>query len=481
MGNQASNLTPLEKCITAVADGRDGFAGFPGRTILYQDQWVHRYNLDYEVEPVAVIRPQSAKDISGIIMCATQHNVKVQAKSGGHSYGNYGLGGEDGAIAIDLVNFQDFSMDGKTWRATIGAGTRLGDVTKKLHDHGNRAIAHGVCPDVGIGGHCTIGGLGPMSRMWGSCLDHVVEVEVVTSVGSIERASETLNPDLFWALKGAASSFGIITQFVVQTRPAPGNAIQYSYSFNFGSQAQMAPLFSAWQDLVTRPSLDRRFASEFIMTPLGAVITGTFYGSEEEFNSTGIPTSIPGGDELGFRIHDWLASLVHSAETEALYLSKIPAPFVSKSLAFRREDLLGALEVKGLFDWVDRQDKGTLLWFAIFSVQGGALADVGVNETAFAHRDKVLIFESYGVGLPVMRATREFIHNLHKNMKDAAPSGAVLGTYPGYVDPTLEEGQREYWGANLPRLERLKREWDPFDVFHNPQSVRVGPVEDGGV
>lgn len=55
-----------------------------------------------------------------------------------------------------MVNFKDFSMDKKTWQATIGAGTRLGEVTTKLHDAGGRAIAHGVCPGVGIGGHATI-------------------------------------------------------------------------------------------------------------------------------------------------------------------------------------------------------------------------------------------------------------------------------------------------------------------------------------
>lgn len=68
-------------------------------------------------------------------------------------------GGQDGVITIDLKNFQQFSMDNKTWQATIGAGSRLGDVTDRLHDAGGRAMAHGVCPDVGIGGHATIVGL----------------------------------------------------------------------------------------------------------------------------------------------------------------------------------------------------------------------------------------------------------------------------------------------------------------------------------
>jgi hypothetical protein len=67
-----------------------------------------------------------------------------------------GLGGTDGAISIDMVNFQEFSMDNSTWQATIGAGTLLGDVTPRLHNAGGRAIAHGTCPGVGMGGHATI-------------------------------------------------------------------------------------------------------------------------------------------------------------------------------------------------------------------------------------------------------------------------------------------------------------------------------------
>ena len=71
-----------------------------------------------------------------------------------------GLGGQNGAVVVDLVNFQQFAVDKSTWEATIGSGTLLGDVTKRLHDNGSRAMAHGTCPQVGIGGHATIGGLG---------------------------------------------------------------------------------------------------------------------------------------------------------------------------------------------------------------------------------------------------------------------------------------------------------------------------------
>jgi FAD/FMN-containing dehydrogenase len=48
---------------------------------------LEKYNLDIGVTPVAVVRPQTAADVSGIVKCATANNVKIQAKSGGHSYG----------------------------------------------------------------------------------------------------------------------------------------------------------------------------------------------------------------------------------------------------------------------------------------------------------------------------------------------------------------------------------------------------------
>ena len=66
------------------------------------------------------------------------------------------MGGKDGALVIDLRNLQKFEMDTNTWHATIGGGSKLSDVTDRLHDHGKRAMAYGTCPGVGIGGHATI-------------------------------------------------------------------------------------------------------------------------------------------------------------------------------------------------------------------------------------------------------------------------------------------------------------------------------------
>ncbi|KAF3342171.1 hypothetical protein VD0002_g8144 [Verticillium dahliae] len=458
-------------CLNDVCDGRWGCVGYPS-DILYQINWVDRYNLDINIEPAAVTRPESTEDVAAFIKCASENNVKVQARSGGHSYANHGLGGEDGALVIDLESFQHFSMDSDNWQATIGAGHTLHDVTKKLHDNGGRAISHGTCPGVGLGGHATIGGLGPSSRMWGSCLDHVVEVEVVTADGKIQRANEDENSDLFFALKGAGASFGIITEFVMRTNEEPGDVVEYTFSLTFSRHRDLSPVFEAWQNLISDPDLDRRFGSEFVMHELGAIITGTFFGTEEEFEATGIPDRIPTGKK-SVVVNDWLGSVAQQAQDAALWLSDLSTAFTAKSLAFTKDQLLSPESITYLMDYIDDANRGTLIWFLIFDVTGGRINDVPMNATAYRHRDKVMFCQGYGIGIPTLNGrTREFIEGINSLIRSSVPTN--LSTYAGYVDASLDSPQDSYWGPNLNTLGQVKKNWDPHDLFSNPQSVRPG-------
>ncbi|KLU83739.1 hypothetical protein MAPG_02790 [Magnaporthiopsis poae ATCC 64411] len=486
MGNSPSSL---QTCLNQVCAGQNGCVGYPvfNGDPLYQVAWVKPYNLDSAaaVNPVAVVRPRTAEQVAGVIKCAAANGKKVQAKSGGHSYGNYGLGGPGttDVVAIDMTNFKKFEIDRTSWKATIGAGNNLGRVSKLLQDNGGRAVAHGVCPDVGLGGHATIGGLGPMSRMWGSCLDHVLEVEVVTADGKVQRASETQNSDLFFALKGAGASFGVITEFVMKTQQSFGQTVQYTYSFTFASMRDQWRTFKAWQDLVSDPKLDRRFGSQIDITPLGCIIQGTFFGSKAEFDATGIASRLPSTRNRTLLTRDWLGTLAHNAETEALYLSNIPAPFYSKSLGFRQQDLLSEDAIKAMFNYLADTDPGTILWTIIFDLAGGATNDVAMNATAYAHRDKAMFYQSYAIGLPqVSDTTRRFVTGFHEQVVKSIPSQAGEATlYGGYVDPGLgADAQSSYWGSNYPALQQIKAKWDPNNIFHNHQSVRPASKSPSG-
>ena len=116
-----------------------------------------------------------------------------------------------------MSNFLQLSVDPTTFNAKVGPGNRLGDVALGLNSAG-RALPHGTCPYVGIGGHSGrqliqylmvysfiyfflhegYGGFGFTSRKWGLTLDTIQSLEVVLANGTIATLSLTSYPDLFF-------------------------------------------------------------------------------------------------------------------------------------------------------------------------------------------------------------------------------------------------------------------------------------------
>ncbi|KAI1339409.1 FAD binding domain-containing protein [Xylariaceae sp. FL0016] len=467
----------LVECLSSALSGNPDLVAYPNAP-FYQSHDVGRWNLDIKVEPAAVTFPTSSEQVAAVVKCAVHLDLKVQAKCGGHSYGNFGVGGVDDSVVVDLKHFQQFSMDRSTWHATIGGGTLLKDVTQRLHDAGGRAMAHGTCPAVGIGGHATIGGLGPTSRQWGSALDHVEEVEVVLANSSIVRASEIQNEDIFWAVKGAGSSFGIVTEFVVRTEPEPGEVVQFAYSWTTGSYSSMAKTFEDWQTFVSDPQLSRKLATEVVITEAGMIISGAYFGARAEFEAMGFATRFFHSSSSHTHVLDgWLGAVGHWAEDQALLLgSGEPVPLFAKSLVFNSTTLIPSKVIRDLFTYLDKTLKRTPLWFVIFDLEGGAVNDVHPGATAYSHRDALFYMQSYAVGMGwVTDTTRDFIRGLHSVITTGMPE-VEFGAYAGYVDVELgDEGPRAYWNGNLPRLEKIKRAIDPNEVFWNPQSVRPAP------
>lgn len=114
------------------------------------------YNIRLHYKPLVIILAGNNTHVSDSVLCAAKYNLKIQAKSGGHSYASYSTGGRDGAIIIDLQKFQTVTYDITSKIATFGPGVRLGNLELALRPYG-RALPHGTCTGVGAGGHFTIG------------------------------------------------------------------------------------------------------------------------------------------------------------------------------------------------------------------------------------------------------------------------------------------------------------------------------------
>lgn len=60
-------------------------------------------------------------------------------------------------VSLFRLRYPDTSLREHTgsWIANVGAGVRIGNMALALYKQGKRALPHGTCPGVGIGGHAT--------------------------------------------------------------------------------------------------------------------------------------------------------------------------------------------------------------------------------------------------------------------------------------------------------------------------------------
>lgn len=115
-------------------------------------------------------------------------------------------------MVIDLSKMRSVSVDEDNMIITFGGGCLWKDLEQQLDPLGLATVA-GLVSHTGVGGFIVGGGHGYLSAKYGLTIDNLVSAEVVTADGSIYEASEEENADLFWAIRGAGAQVGIVTRF----------------------------------------------------------------------------------------------------------------------------------------------------------------------------------------------------------------------------------------------------------------------------
>lgn len=166
----------------------------------------------------AVAQPKTAEETSAIVKFATANNIAFNVKGGGHSTSQTSSAPSPDGMVLDLSLMRSVSVDTEAQTVTFGGGCLWGDVDDALWPHG-LATPGGTVSHTGVGGLILHGGYGQLSGIHGLTIDVLQACQVVLADGSIVTASASENADLFWALRGAGSSFGVVTEFTSKAFP----------------------------------------------------------------------------------------------------------------------------------------------------------------------------------------------------------------------------------------------------------------------
>ena len=463
-------------------------------------QYATPYNTRLPYKPAIIVLPTTVEHVSSAVVCAGQANLKVQAKSGGHSYASYSLGGQDGSFVVDMQSFQNITLDQATQIVTVGTGVRLGNLAVGIYNQGKRALPHGTCPGVGLGGHATHGGFGYSSRNWGLALDTIVSMDAVLANGTQVSVNKDSNPDLWYALRGAAADFAIVHTFHLQTQPAPTEVVNWQYNFNnmFTNAATSAAFMSHIQDFALNSQLvDRRLGLGMYMDGTTFYISGTYFGTMDDFESRLVPTLLKGLPSPSWNntsTKNWIDSLSEFANYAPLQQPLTGYnqhdDFYAKSVVTPASSPLTVQSMTSYFQYMISHGLPATIgqgnsWFSIMNLYGGPDSQINAvdpSSSAYSDRSALWVIQHYArtsnTNSPFPGTELAFLDGLNGALESTQSSqnggNATFSAYQNYVDSTLTAAQAHelYYGdATYQKLLGIKQAYDPGHVLMNPQSV----------
>jgi FAD/FMN-containing dehydrogenase len=401
---------------------------------------------------------------------AREHDLEITVRSGGHSAA--GFGGANDGLLVDMSAMLGVAVDPQARSAWANGGALLGELDVAAQVHG-LVCPTGVVGHTGVAGLTLGGGVGRLQRNFGLTIDNVTAVEVVTADGRVVRATETVEPDLFWGLRGAGWNFGIATAFEFRLHPFGPNLHRGVVTFpathvrelwsRFREYALGAPDTVSCIFGLDRAAPDAGYADEMVGRPI-VYFAWNHSGARDdvERDTAGLRS---GMEPLTTTIGSVPYLDVQTAHDLAFAWGG--RSFIKSHNADDvRADALDALV----------EHIGGAPGEVAFSVTalGGAIARIPEDATAYAGRAAAfdLSADSAWTDPSLDDANLEWCQRAMQIVE----ADRTLGAYAnGNSEAGPEASRRIYGDAKLARLAALKRTWDPDNVFHVNPNVTPAP------
>jgi FAD/FMN-containing dehydrogenase len=206
---------PKDATLIAALESRIGGAVHTPGTEGYDRCREGMQRLD-EHRPQAVVEAADAEDVRVAVEAAARHRVPVAAQATGHGRGS----GLESGILLSTGRLTGVRVDPERRTAWVPAGTRWQEVLDAADPHGLAPLS-GSSPQVGAVSYTLGGGVGLLARRHGFAADHVRRVDLATADGRARQVTAESDPELFWAVRGAGTSLGVVTGMEIDLFPVP--------------------------------------------------------------------------------------------------------------------------------------------------------------------------------------------------------------------------------------------------------------------
>ena len=424
--------------------------------------------------PALIARCSGLADVVAAVDFARTNALLTSVRGGGHNVSGSALC--EGGLTIDLSQMRAVRVDRQSKTVHVQGGARLADVDRETQVFG-LATTTGNISETGIAGLTLGGGFGNLRRKYGLSVDNLVSVEIVTADGSVRRAAEDENADLFWAVRGGGGNFGVVTSFEFRLHEI-GPEVYFASQFFDLADAPAA--MRAWRDFMESAPEDISSLAFFWTVPRHEAFPEAIRGRK---------VFLYGALHAGPAAEGKSATAALRAIGTSIFDMSGPGPYCGWQAGFDpflargpvHEELYAywkSLYLGGLSDThIDRlvETAGTMpseqCMIALWHL-GGAMARVPEDATAFGKRNApyMLSFDSCWTD----RALTDIVMDWTRAQITASQPFAAGGLYlnfPG-VGENSEDLVREAYGPNYARLAEIKRHYDPDNLFRVNQNVR---------
>jgi aclacinomycin oxidase len=189
-----------------------------------------RFNKRFSANPDYVRLVDSTGQVRMAVEDAVIEGRRVVVTSGGHCLEGF-VSDPDVRVIIDVTPMKRIYYDADKRAIAVEAGVTVGEAFRALFEKWGTVIPLGEYPGIGMGGHVVGGAFGFLCRQLGLAADYLYALEVVTVNESghavvvlATRETNDPNRDLWWAHTGAGGgNYGIVTRYWFRSPGAAGD------------------------------------------------------------------------------------------------------------------------------------------------------------------------------------------------------------------------------------------------------------------